>query len=183
MSLRATLDRKAVQKFHSYWEDLMEEFPEARATAVKAMGEAVKRDLDARIGMADLEEDAKGTVQSWQEVRLGSRGGYAAVAPQKGIIPASAGRQHTWKGAAVTKKQVTRFLERGHGTRKADTTKGYAWSSARRTRNKRSGLNAATGLRYVKGRMFYSWVKMKALEHALDAANEALEIFADEKGV
>lgn len=178
MSLRATLDRKAVQKFHSYWEDLMEEFPEARATAVKAMGEAVKRDLDAQIGTADLEEDAKGTVQSWQEVRLGSRGGYAAVAPQKGIIPASAGRQHTWKGAAVTKKQVTRFLERGHGVRKPAPGSSRKWN-----RVGRSGLNTVTGLRYVKGRMFYSWTKMKALEHALDAANEALEIFAEEKGV
>ena len=67
--------------------------------------------------------------------------------------------------------------------RKADTRKDYAWSTARKNRNRRSGLNTATGLRYVKGRMFYSWTKMKALEHALDAANEALEIFAEEKGV
>ena len=50
MSRKAALDRKAIEKFNSYWEDLMEEFPEARAKAVKAMGQAVKRDLDARPG-------------------------------------------------------------------------------------------------------------------------------------
>ena len=56
-------------------------------------------------------------------------------------------------------------------------------SAAAWNRAGRSGLNTVTGLRYVKGRMFYSWTKMKAMEHALDAANEALEIFAEEKGV
>ena len=40
-----------------------------------------------------------------------------------------------------------------------------------------------TGLRYVKGRMFYSWTKMKVTDLALDAANSALELFAEEKGV
>lgn len=176
MSQNATLDRKAIEKFNSYWEDLMEEFPEARASAVKAMGQAVKRDLDAQIGRADLEADAKGTVRSWQELRLGSRGGYAALSAQKG--KPSGGRTKSWRGQAVTIKQVIKWLERGHGVRKPAPGSAAAWNRAGR-----SGLNTVTGLRYVKGRMFYSWTKMKAMEHALDAANEALEIFAEEKGV
>ncbi len=176
MSRKAALDRKAIEKFNSYWEDLMEEFPEARAKAVKAMGQAVKRDLDAQIGRADLEADAKGTVRSWQELRLGSLGGYAALSAQKG--KPSVGRPKSWRGQAVTIKQVTKWLERGHGVRKPAPGSSRKWN-----RVGRSGLNTVTGLRYVKGRMFYSWTKMKALEHALDAANEALEIFAEEKGV
>lgn len=172
MSRKATLDRKAIEKFNSYWEDLMEEFPEARATAVRTMGEAVKRDLDAQISMADLGTDAKATVQSWQELRLGSKGGYAALSGQKGKL------SNRWRGQPVTIKQVTKWLERGHGVRKSASGSGRAWNRAGR-----SGLNTVTGLRYVKGRMFYSWTKMKALEHALDAANEALEIFAEERGV
>ncbi len=183
MSRKATLDRKAVQKFYSYWEDLMEDFPEARAVAVKAMGEATKRDLDAQICRADLEADAKGTVRSWQELRFGSRGGYAALTPQKASPVRTGKKPKSWHGQAVTVKQVTKWLERGHGVRKADTRKDYAWSTAWKNRNRRSGLNTATGLRYVKGRMFYSWTKMKALEHAIDAANEAMEIFAEERGV
>lgn len=177
MSLKAELNRRAVQKFISYWEDLIEEFPEARGEAVRTMGESVQRDLSAQIARADLEEDARGTVISWQELRLGSLGGYAAITPKADTARPRAGKQHTWKGKAVTQKQVTRWLERGHGVPK------YTGSGKQRDRKRRSGLNPVTGLRYVKGRMFYSWTKMKALEHALDAANEALEIFAEEKGV
>lgn len=193
MSRKATLDRQEIRRFNRFWEDLLEDFPEARAVAVKTMGESVRRDLDAQIGKADLEADAKGTVRSWQELRLGSLGGYAAVTPRGGEKMRTSRRgflgrlgftkPKTWKGTKVTTRMVTKWLEKGHGVRKADTRKDYAWSTARKNRNRRSGLNTATGLRYVKGRMFYSWTKMKALEHALDAANEALEIFAEEKGV
>ena len=177
MSLKATLDRQAIRRFNAYHAHLMEDFPETRALAVRTMGESVKRDLDAQIGSADLETDAKGTVRSWQEVRLGSRGGYAALAPQK-ATPLRAGRKpKSWRGEAVTVKQITKWLELGHGVRKPGP------DSKRKSRFGRSGVNRSTGVRYVKARMFYSWTKMKALEHAIDAANEALERFAEGKGV
>lgn len=174
MSLKAELNRRAVQKFNSRFGRLMEVFPEARGEAVRAMGEAVQRDLSAQIARADLEEDARGTVISWQELRLGSLGGYAAITPKADTARPRAGKQHTWKGKAVTQRQVTRWLERGHGVPK------YTGSGKQRDRKRRSGLNPVTGLRYVKGRMFYSWTKMKALEHALDAATEAMKTFSKE---
>ena len=178
MSQKATLDRRMVEKFNQYWEKLYRVVPEARAQAVKAMGEAAQRQLNAQIGKADLEADAKGTVQSWQELRLGSGGGYAALSPQKGNP--SGGRPKSWHGKAVTVKQVTKWLERGHGARKPDPQKAYAWSTARKNRSRRSGLNTATGLRYVKGRMFYSWTKLKVGELALKAAEQTLSTIADE---
>ena len=181
MSRRATLDRRAVEKFCSYWEDLMKEFPETRAKAVEAMGQAVRRELDAQIGKADLEEDAKGTVRSWQELRLGSGGGYAALSAKKGNP--SGGKPKTWRGKAVSIKQITKWLERGHGVREPDTKGDYAWSEDRKARQRRAGYNPATDRMFVKGRMFYSWTRLNAQEHALAAANEALEIFAEEKGV
>lgn len=155
----------------------MEDFPEARAVAVKAMGESARRYLDAQIGRADLEADAKGTVRSWQELRFGSRGGYAALTPKKASPFRAGGKPKSWHGEPVTVKQITKWLERGHGVRKPGP------ESKRLVPFGRSGVNRYTGERYVKGRMFYSWTKMKALEHALDAADEALEIFAEEKGV
>ena len=79
MSGRARFDRKKLEQFLHTWEPLFEKVPEARRAAVEAMGETMKQELDARIRAADLEEDAKGTVVSWQELRLGSGGGYAAV--------------------------------------------------------------------------------------------------------
>lgn len=183
MSGKATLDRQAVQKFNSYWEDLMEEFPEARAMAVRTMGEAAQRELNAQIGKADLETDAKDIVVSWQELRLGSKGGYAALSAIKASPYRGGKKPKSWNGTVVTVRQITRWLERGHGVRKPDTTKDYAWSERRKNRNRRAGLNVSTGLRYVKGRMFYSWTKTKATDLALKAANSALERFAEGKGV
>lgn len=194
MSRAATLNRQAIQRFNSYWEDLMEEFPEAKAEAVRTMGQAAQRELNAQIRKADLEEDAKGTVISWQNLRFGSRGGYAAVTPRGGeTMRTSRGgflgklgftKPKKWKGTKVTTKMVTKWLEQGHGVRKADTRKDYAWSENRKKRNRRSaGYNPSTGMVFVKGRMFYSWTKMRALDLALDAANNALERFAEKKGV
>lgn len=58
-------------------------------------------------------------MRTWQELRVGSKGGYAALSPGKGTAQPRAGEtQHTWKGKPVSKKQVTRWLERGHGTRR-----------------------------------------------------------------
>lgn len=177
MSLKATLDRQEIRRFNRLWENLMENFPEARAMAVKSMGESARRDLDAQIGRADLESDAKGTVRSWQELRFGSRGGYAALTPKKASPLRAGEKPKSWHGEAVTVKQITKWLERGHGVRKPGS------DSKRKSRFGRSGVNKYTGVRYVKARMFYSWTKLKALEHAIDAATEAMEIFAEEKGV
>lgn len=158
---QATLERQQMDAFARYWEDLFEDFPEARRRAVELMGETVQKDLNERIQVSDLDHEAKGTVRSWQEVRLGSRGGYAAVTPKKGVASPRAGqKQHTWKGSPITQKQVTRWLEKGHGTPRG-----------------KDGSRQGTG--YVKGRLFYSWTKMKAWEHARDAANDLLESIAD----
>ena len=174
------MDRREVRKFNSCWDDLFRAVPEARAQAVATMGQAARQELNAQIGKADLETDAKGTVSSWQELRLGSKGGYAALSAIK-ASPYRAGKKpKSWKGTPVTVKQVTKWLERGHGVRKPDTTKDYAWSQSRKNRNRRAGWNAATGRSYVKGRMFYSWTKTRATELALKAADQVLSKIADE---
>ena len=84
MGSRARFERERLDRFVEFWEPLFTAFPEAKAKAVKAMGEEMQKDLNAQIYAADLETDAKGTVVSWQELRLGSGGGYAAVSPVKG---------------------------------------------------------------------------------------------------
>ena len=143
-----------MDRFARYWEKLYQAFPDARRQAAQAMGEAVQKDLNAQIQAADLENGAKSTVRSWQDVRIGSRGGYAAVYPAGGVAKPRAGqKQHTWRGDPVTQKQVTRWLERGHGTPQGG---------------------------YVKGRQFYSFTRMKAWEHARKAADRVLSLIADE---
>ena len=143
-----------MDRFARYWEKLYQAFPDARRQAAQAMGEAVQKDLNAQIQAADLENGAKSTVRSWQDVRIGSRGGYAAVSPAGGVAKPRAGqKQHTWRGDPVTQKQVTRWLERGHGTPQGG---------------------------YVKDRQFYSFTRMKAWEHARKAADRVLSLIADE---
>lgn len=175
MSSCAQLNREWLERFSQFWDSLFEVVPEARAEAVKAMGEAAKQELDAQIGAADLETDAKGTVRSWQELRLGSRGGYAALSPRSGTAAPRSGKQHTWKGAAVTQRQVTKWLERGHGTRKPRAGSATAWNQAGT-----AGIRRRSAVSYVKGRQFYSYTRGKALDLALKAADRALSRIADE---
>lgn len=139
------IDRSRIQRSNKYWEELYKAVPDARRAAVEAMGEAIKKEVDSQI--AARIDDGAGHVQSWQEIRIGSRGGYAAVSPCKyenfsarGNPLRSGGRSaprvHTYRGKAVSAKQVTAWLERGHSVRKCTgkdkrfrevtkSTKGY----------------------------------------------------------
>lgn len=163
MSGLSRMDRERFDRFNRYWIRLYQVVPEARAEAVAAMGEEVQKDLEGNIQSADLGAEAKEHVRSWQSRVLGSKGGYAAVKPAKGTVMSwyqmrSGGtkvRQNTYRGKAVTAKQVTRWLERGHGVR-------------------------GSGGSYVAGRQFYSDTKQNAVEHALKAADKVLCRIADE---
>lgn len=163
--------------FARKWEDLLRAFPEARRKAVETMGEAARRQLNEQIQAAQLKDGAKGTVRSWQELRLGSGGGYAALSPRKGVArPAPGERQHTWHGSPVTQRQVTRWLEKGHGVRKPTAGSGKAWNQAGRG----GRIKQRSARTYVAGRQFYSWTEEKALELARKAADQALSLITDE---
>lgn len=167
---------EAIRKFERYWEDLFEEFPAARAAAVNEMGKAVKEDLDAQI-LSQGVDDLFGHIRNTQEVRFGSRGGYAAVSPVASEMTDRYGRTKTWKGQQVSTRQVTRWLEKGHGARKPS-------GSAKKYRLQLRGASfGKKGNLYIKGHLFYSWTKLRALDHALSAANKAMEIFAEKNGV
>ena len=115
MSSTARMDRARLEQFNRFWEELLQAVPDARRQAVEEAGAAVQRELNTQIGAAELADGAKGTVRTWQELRVGSKGGYAALSPGKGTAQPRVGEtQHTWKGKPVSKKQVTRWLERGH---------------------------------------------------------------------
>lgn len=162
MSVSRNLEREQVRRFVQYWDRLLQVVPEARKEAVEAAGEAVKRSLNTQIQSANLSSgEAKGRVKSWQELRLGSGGGWATVSPMKGTVYSwdqranfgARARQHTWRGRAVTARQVTGWLERGHGIRPSG---------------------------YVAGRQFYAYTKDDAQQIALKAADKVLSRIADE---
>ena len=108
MSSTARMDRARLERFNRFWEELLQAVPDARRQAVEEAGAAVQRELNAQIGAAELADGAKGTVRTWQELRVGSKGGYAALSPGKGTAqPRVEETQHTWKGKPVSKKPVS----------------------------------------------------------------------------
>ena len=173
---RAKLERQEMDRFARYWEQLYQAVPDARRKGAEAMGEAIRKELSAQIQAADLETNAKGTVKSWQEVRIGSGGGYAAISPGPGAARPRRGKQHTYLGSPVSKKQVTRWLERGHGTPSTGTKR---WSYVKGTKSWHR-VAERRGEGYVKGRLFYSRARMKAWETARKAADRVLSMIADE---
>lgn len=173
-STTRNLDRERMRRFVQAWDDVLQMVPEARREAVEAAGKAVKQSLDAQIQNADLSSiEAKGRVSSWQRLRLGSGGGWAAISAMKEAVSSwdqrKGIRQHTWQGKAVTARQVTTWLERGHGTRLTGKMEVVLTRRKKIHERKERG-----GLGYVSGRQFYAWTKDDALDIALKAAEKVL---------
>ena len=93
---------------------------------------------------------------------MGSKGGYVVVSPSPDETV-----QVTRSGEKTTSRDVTRYLERGHGiTTPSGRTRRYVPRiSSHRT--------------YVPGRMFYSWAKQDAGKIALEEANRAMDRLTD----
>jgi len=163
----ARANQRELERFNRYWKELFEAFPEARAQAVAEMGRAVKQELDGRI-LSQGVDDAMGHIRADQQLRLGSKGGYAAVVPVSDQFRDRHGRTKTWNGKPVTSRQVTRWLERGHAARGWGDNLIYAYG------RKRGSFTV------VPGRQFYSFTKLKAFDLAMAAARKTLYKFSDE---
>lgn len=107
-----TVDTKAVSAFDHALNDLLQEFPEMRRELHEQLGALAKQEVDAAIASSGL-QDTGGHVRHWQEVHIGSGGGYAAVRPQGGQTGANS------PGA------ITNYLENGHNIRPPTGKAGY----------------------------------------------------------
>lgn len=167
MSSTARANREKLERFNRYWAELLKEFPEVRKEAVAAMGEAVLKEVRGQVTARGV-RDESGHVREWQEVRIGSRGGYAAI---KAKNTPSAHKSKTYHGKTVSGSQVTAWLERGHGVPALSKRR---WAGYGR-KGKIAGAKS-----YVSGHQFYSWTKPRAQELALKAADRVLCLFSDE---
>lgn len=175
-----------LESLNNIFDGLVRELPEVKRKAVEAAGEAVKRSLNAQIRSADLSGiEAKGRVSAWQQIRLGSGGGWAAISPMKGTVyswdrRANFGdrvRQHTWHGKAMTAGLLTMLLERGHSV----GVRGYtAKDRLKYRRDLAPARKGGWGSTHVAGRQFYAYTKVDAQEVALKAADKVLCRIADE---
>ena len=162
---RQWFDKSDWDAFWRFWDDAIQRIPDLKREALEAMGKAVLQEVREQISRRGV-HDSQGRVAKWQEMRIGSKGGYVAVSPSPDEAV-----QVTRSGEPTTSKDVTRYLERGHGI---PTPSG---------RNRRYQPRITSHRTYVPGRMFYSWAKMYAQKIALAEADRAMDqltdIFAD----
>lgn len=158
------MDLREWNAFWKVWDRKLETLPGAKKAALLQSGLAVQSLLHSQI--SHRINDSRGRVKRWQEVQLGSGGGYSAVAPSTSVVGFNkvAGRK-------ITAKNITQYLEHGHKIRPpSGRRKRYRWKvKAKADTNKKHNLYTV-----VPGRMFYSWTKADAPKVAVRAARGAI---------
>ena len=129
-----------------HWEDVWghvtEAVPEAKRLAMRNAALEMARVVWKQIGRRV--NDSHGHVQRWQDPRVGSLGGYAAVSARKEAVG----------GSTLDSRRLTDVLEFGHGVLgPSGKAKRYVYRGSYRS--------------YVPGRQFYSWAKSEIAESDL----------------
>lgn len=160
------IDKKELESFIDYYGKFIERLPSIKAQAIYAAGKVLQQEVQSQIDQQGI-SDSFGRVKRWQQLYLGSNGGYAAIRPLAEYTDS------TWKGKPVLSKQLTRWLEKGHAARKPSGN-----NPRYEPRIKKAVLGS--GGVVVKGRLFYSWAKSTGSGKALDAAMRELDRITDE---
>lgn len=168
---KVAFDQKQWDTFWRVWDRRLETLPGAKKAALFQSGRAVEKVLHKQIDTrfpdtigrrkkkwVNLEPSKR--VKRWQELRLGSGGGYAEISPVGDNVRTD-----------TTAKDVTRYLERGHKIRQPSGR----WKRYRlRVRGTLDANRKHRLYNVVPGRMFYSWTKMDATRVAVKAAREEI---------
>lgn len=159
---RPLIDQNQWDAFWRVWDRKLETFPDAKKAALFQAGLAVKALLDRQI--STRLNDPRGRVRRWQELRVGSGGGYVAISPVDDTVRVSRSTSNQYSA-----RDITRYLERGHKIRMpSGRWKRYVPRVYERL--DANGKNYLYSI--VPGRMFYSWTKMNSSSVAIKAARE-----------
>lgn len=137
------------------WAHVTEAVPDAKRMAMNNVAQEMAKVLYGQIDQRV--NDAHGHVRRWQEPRVGSGGGYAAVSPVSEPV----------EGSSLDSRGITNALEFGHGVRlPGGDAERYTYRG--------------TGRNYVPARQFYSWAKLeiakgRIVEHAAERVLVELE--------
>ena len=141
----------------SAWQNVTEAFPDAKRRALHEAGKVVLLEVMDQIVVSGI-RDTRFHVRSWQHVRIGSGGGYAAIAPAVVDVP----------GKGLMSKKITKYLDKGYAARRpSGRSKRYE------PQLKKVGIGT-TGNVYVPGRHFYDASRAKANSEAKKAAEKVL---------
>ena len=145
-----SVEVKGIDKLDSDLEDMLKSAPEARRELHEKIAKRIKSEVNVQIDASGI-NDENGTIKRWQEERVGSGGGYAAISAVSGAVGDNS------PGA------ITNYLESGHKTR------GPTGTAKRRRRGQAKKA-------YVDGFHFYQSAGGRAESIAIAAA----ETFADD---
>lgn len=98
------VDLSGLEELDDALSSILDEMPEMRRELHEQISEILKSEVDIQIANSGL-NDTSGKIKGWQESRVGSRGGYAAV---------RASDSSTGKNSPGA---VTNYLENGHAIR------------------------------------------------------------------
>ncbi len=104
MSTEFRIDFEEITQNSDAFSEIIREWKKARAETTERLSESMKRTVDSQIAASGV-NDSRGTVRAWQQSRIGSGKGYAAVSPVKG------GSRGNSPGA------ITNYLESSHKVR------------------------------------------------------------------
>lgn len=99
-----SVEIKGLAELDKALSDMLTEFPDARREMHERISKKVEENVRSKINASGL-NDSLGRVKGWQEGRVGSGGGYAAVSAIRGATGADS------PGA------ITNYLENGHKIR------------------------------------------------------------------
>ena len=141
------IDLSGLDELDKKLEQMATQMPELRAEMYEEMAEMLEGEV-----AASLKENATaqtGTMESWQQSRVGSRGGYAAVSPKKG------------KEGKHSFGKITNAAESGHRVRGPS-------GKAKRYRGRINTLR-------VGGLHFYADARRKVATKALNIAQKYVD--------
>jgi hypothetical protein len=147
-----SIDLSQISELDRVLENILNIVPEKRREMHEKIAEAIKEEVDTQIAQSGL-NDSSGRVKDWQQQKVGSGGGYAAVrASDKAIGDNSPGA-------------ITNYLENGHKIREPSGK-----SPNYRPRIKKP---------YVDGFRFYGKARAGAEAKAISIAEEYVNDIAE----
>lgn len=177
-----SVEVNGIQELDATLNEMLREIPEARRELHERLSKMLKSEVDTAIDQSGL-NDSRNKIKSWQEERVGSKGGYAAIRPLKGpglVGPNSPGA-------------ITNYLEHGHKVRPskkhAQELQGMKEARRRevqgRTKGGRFTKKSTIVLdtrKWVPGYFFYADARNRVESKAIAEAERFVEEFTRKLG-
>ena len=147
----AEVNTAGLDRLLASWDRLLREFPQMKQATLEKMGSELLRRVRSQIG-------GTGKVAGWQEVHMGSGGGYVAVRAKAKTF------QSTKSGKRYAVGYITNAFEGGHKIRRPQGGKGY-----------RSRVNVAA----VPGQWVYDAVRRQMAGMSQEDVNALMALITE----